>query len=72
MRRRIDREIQRLQELLCRDVDAAQPVEELLVAEIEVLGDGQRRHEAGLLEHHGDAGLDRLIRDGEARPRLPS
>ena len=29
--RRIDREIQRLQELLRRDIDAAQPVERLLV-----------------------------------------
>ena len=50
-------EIQRLQELLRGDIDAAQAVEELLVAEIEVLRHRHRRHQAGLLEHHGDAGV---------------
>ena len=59
-RRGIDVEIERLQELLRRDVDAAQPVEELLGAEIEVLRHRHRRHQAGLLEHHGDAAPQRF------------
>ena len=61
---RVDVEVQRLQELLGRDVEAAQPVEGLLLAEIEVLRHRHRRHEAGLLEHHGDAvaqGLGRVL-----------
>ena len=60
---RIDAEVQRLQKLLRRDVDAAQAVEKLLVAEIEVLPHRHRWHQAGLLEHHGDSfglGLHRV------------
>ena len=64
-RRRVDREVQRLQELLGRDVDAAQPVEEVLAAEIEVLRHRHGGHQAGLLEHHGDAGVQRLGRRRE-------
>ena len=64
-RLRIDGEVQRLQELLGGDVDAAQPVEEALAAEIEVLRHRHRGHQAGLLEHHGDAGLQRLRRRRE-------
>ena len=41
---RIDAEIQRLQELLGGDVDAAQAVEEFFVAEIDILRHRQRRH----------------------------
>ena len=63
--RGIDGEIERLQELLGGDVDAAQAVEEFLVAEIEVLRHGHRRHQAGFLEHHGDALAQRRRRRGE-------
>ena len=61
---RVDRKVQRLQELLRRDVGAAQPVEEAFGAEIEVLRHRHRRHQAGLLEHHGDAGFERCVRRG--------
>ena len=54
-RRRIDREIERLKKLLRFDIDAAQAVEEFLVAQIEVLRDGHRGHETGLLIDHRDA-----------------
>ena len=67
-RGRIDVEVQRLQELLAGDVDAAQPVEALLVGQVDVLRDGQRRHQAGLLVDHRDAALQRLRRRCRARP----
>ena len=54
-RGRIDVEIQRLQELLAGDVDAAQPVEPLRIGQIDVLGDRERRHQARLLVDHRDA-----------------
>ena len=59
-RRRIDVEIERLQELLAGDVDAAQPVEELLVGQEDVLRHRHRRHQAGFLEHHVDAAPQRF------------
>ncbi len=40
---RINIEVQRLQELLGGDIDAAQPVENLFSAEEQILGDGHRR-----------------------------
>ena len=55
-------EIQRLQELLGGDVDAAQPVVEFLLTEKQVLRDRHARHQAVLLEHHGDAEMPRLQR----------
>ncbi len=62
----IDGEVQRLQELLGGDIDAAQAVQELLVAQIEILRHRHGRDQAGFLEHHGDAGLQRLGGRGEA------
>ena len=64
--------LQRLQELLRGDVDAAQPVEELLLPEEEVLRHRHGRHQAGLLEDHGDAEIARLAAASAARPRAPS
>ncbi len=61
-RGRRDVEIERLQELLRGDVDAAQPVVELLLPEKQVLRDRHGRHQAVLLEHHGDAEIARLQR----------
>jgi hypothetical protein len=54
-----------LQELLRGDVDPAQAVQELFVAEIEVLRDRQRRDQARLLKHHRDAVAQSLGRIGE-------
>ena len=71
-RGRVDVELQRLQELLRRDVDAAQAVEEALLAEEEVLRHRHRRHQAGLLEHHRDAELARLVAACARRPLRPS
>ena len=59
---RRDVEIERLQELLRGDVDAAQAVVELLLPEKQVLRDRHGRHQAVLLEHHGDAEIARLQR----------
>ena len=61
-RRRRDVEVQRLQELLRGDIDAAQAVVEALLAEKQVLRHRHRRHEAVLLEHHADAEMARLER----------
>ena len=69
---RIDVEVERLQELLAGDVDAAQPVEALVVGQVDVLRDGQRRHQAGLLVDHRDAALQRFRRRCRARPSAPS
>ncbi len=54
-RRRIDGEIQGLQKLLRGDVDPAQAVEPPRIGEIQVLSDGEGRHQARLLVDHGDA-----------------
>ena len=64
--RGIDGEVQGLQELLGGDVDAAQPVQEFLVAQIEVLGHGHGGDQARLLEDHGDAVAQRLEGRGVA------
>ena len=61
-RRRRHVEIERLQELLRGDVDAAQSVVEPLLAEEQVLRHRHRRNQAVLLEHHGDAEMARLQR----------
>ncbi len=66
-RHRIDVEIERQQEALGLNVEAAQPVEHLLVAQVNVLGHGHRRHQVGLLEHHGDALAQRVRRRGQLR-----
>ena len=58
----VDVEIQRLQELLGGNVDAAQPIVEFLLAEKQVLRHRHGRHQTVLLEHHGDAELPRLQR----------
>ena len=71
-RGRGDVEIQRLQELLRGDVDAAQAIVEVLLAEKEVLRHRHRRHEAVLLEHHGDAEMARLQRRTSAATSTPS
>ena len=62
---RVDVEVQALEELLRRDVDAAQTVEGLLASEVQVLRDGERRDQAGFLEHHRDAALQRIARGCE-------
>ena len=67
-RGRLDREIERLQKLLRVDVGSAQPVEEFFVAEVEVLRHGHRRHEAGFLEHHGDAVTPGVRGTGDLNP----
>ena len=71
--RRRDVEVQRLQKLLCGDIDAAQAVVEAFLAEEQVLRHRHGRHEAVLLEHHGDAEVTRLERrlrrDGNAIDR---
>ncbi len=72
MRGRIDVEVQRLQELLAGDVDAAQPVEALVVGQIDVLRDGERGHQARLLVDHRDAALRALPTATAVRPSLPS
>ena len=64
-RGRVDVEVERLEELLARDIDAAQPVEALLVGQVDVLRDRERRHEAGLLIDHRDAALERFRRRAE-------
>ena len=61
-RGRGDVEIQRLQELLRGDVDAAQSIVKALLAEEEVLRHRHRRHETVLLKHHGDAEMTRFER----------
>ena len=63
--RRIDLKVHPGQELLGLVVQLAQPVEELLVAEIDVLGDRHRRHQHGFLKHHGDAERQSLRRRRE-------
>ena len=65
-RRRINREVEGLQELLGRDINTPQPVEELLLAKIDVLRHRHRGHQAGLLEHHGDAVAQGVKRCGIA------
>src|ERR1700722_18484892 len=54
-RRRVNRKVQRLKELLCFDIDAPEAIEEFLIAEIEVLRDRHRGHETGLLIDHRNA-----------------
>ena len=71
-RRRRHVEIQRLQELLRGDIDAAQAVVEFLLAEEQVLRDRHGRHQAVLLEHHGDAEMARLERRAAAETSRPS
>jgi hypothetical protein len=46
-------------------VESAQPVEHLFFAQIEILGDRQRRHQARLLEDHCDAVFESLRRRAE-------
>ncbi len=59
---RRDVEIERLQELLRSDVDAAQAVIEFLLAQKQVLGDSHGRHQAVFLKNHGDAEMARFQR----------
>jgi hypothetical protein len=59
-RHRVDVEVERLQELLRRYVESPQSVEKTLMAEIQVLRNGHGGHEAGFLEHHRDADVQRL------------
>ena len=61
-RRRIDVEVQRLQQLLRLDVQLLEAGDELLVAEFDVLRRGHGRHQAGLLIDHADAGSERIAR----------
>ena len=62
-----DVEIQRLQELLGGDVDAAQPVVEPFLTEEQILRDRHGRHQAVLLEHHRDAEMARFERRSRRR-----
>ena len=48
-------EVERLQKLLCGNVNAAQPIEEFLFAKVDVLSNRHRGNEARLLVNHGDA-----------------
>ncbi len=59
-RHRVNIEVERQQEALGLDIEAAQPVEELLLAKIDVLRHAHRRDEIRLLKHHGDAAGERL------------
>ncbi len=61
-RGRIDLKVHAGEELLGLIVQAAQPVEELFVAQIDVLRHRHRRHQHGLLKHHGDAERQRFGR----------
>ena len=61
-RGRRDVEIQRLQELLGGDVDAAQPVVEAFLSQKQILGDRHGRNQAVLLKHHRDAEMACLER----------
>src|SRR6185437_6732937 len=61
-RRRIDMEVQRLQQLLRLDVQLLEARDELLVAEFDVLRRRHGRHQAGLLVDHADAGSERIAR----------
>lgn len=61
LRCRIDVELQRLHELLRGNIDAAQPVEEMLLSKEQILCHGHRRNQTGLLEHHRNAQLARLV-----------
>ncbi len=68
-------EIERLQELLGGDVDAAQAIVEFLLPQEEVLRHRHRRHQAVLLEDHGDAelaGFERRARHDLAAARSAS
>ena len=61
-RRRVDLEIERLQQLLRLDVEGAEAREQLLVAELDVLRRRHGRHQAGFLVDHADAGGERVAR----------
>ena len=61
-RSRRDIEIKRLQELLRGDINSAQSVEELLLAEKQILRHRHRRNQAVLLKDHGDAEMPCLGR----------
>jgi hypothetical protein len=63
---RIDREVERVEQLLGSDVEAAQTVEEALVAQEDVLRHRHRRDERGFLVDHGDAGMQCRRRIGKA------
>jgi hypothetical protein len=52
---RIDIEIERIQKDLRRDIQWPLPIERLLVAQIEILGDRHRRNQTRLLKDHDDA-----------------
>jgi hypothetical protein len=67
-RGRRDVEIQRLQELLGGDVDAAQPVVESLLSQEQVLGDRHGRNQAVFLKHHRNPEMARF--QGSPRRRL--
>ena len=54
--------VERLQKLLRRDVDAAQAVVKLLAAQKQVLCHRHGGHQAGFLEHHGNAVAARVQR----------
>ena len=59
---RIDVEIEGLQELLRLDIEGAEAGDQLLIAEFDVLRRGHRRHQAGFLIDHADAGSERIAR----------
>jgi len=67
--RGIDVEVQRLQELLGGNVDAAQAVQEPFVAQIDVLRHRQRGHQRGFLEHHRNAVVQRIGGAGKGQRR---
>ncbi len=59
-RGRIDLKVHAGEELLGLIVKPTQPVEELFVAQIDVLRHRHRRHQHGFLKHHGDAERERF------------
>ena len=67
-RRRIDGKVQRLKQLLRLDIGAAQAVEELFVAQIEILRDRQRGNEARLLIDHRNPVSPRVRGAGDLDP----
>ncbi len=61
-RRRIDMEVERLQQLLGLDVEGAEARQQFLIAELDVLRRGHGRNQARLLIDHADAGAERVAR----------
>ena len=64
-RRRVDVEVERLQELLRLDVESSEAGQQLFRAQLDVLRRRHRRDKAGLLIHHADPDGERVARSVE-------